>query len=508
MPFPIVVSVLTISIRMEGTPFNDGPPGINQCPIPPGGSYTYRFKVSHYGTYWWHSHYGATMADGLYGAIVVHSPKDPIRSDAEEVLFVSDWYNDQSNTIVAGLRNTSVGYRGMPIPGIPDAVLINGLGQTNCSHVQPGVECTQNEVHVVEAKPGSKLRLRVVNPGMEAMIRFSVDGHVLKVVEADDTPIEPLYMHELDIASGQRYSVILDLDQPDAAYWMRARIAAGCVLLGRELETKAILRYKGREGEPTSQPWPDRAESNAPCVDIDNKYTVVPLHREKLPKPVTQGRMDSAAGEFVDVATGAKFIGFGFNNVTYLNYIQDPVYQQVQEGRHLNTTHFAHLSFSGKGSADLLLNQLDPGIAHPFHLHGRPFSIIARGSGKMTLDGLKDVKLNTVNPLRRDTLHLPVSSWALLRIPLDDPGVWAIHCHLGWHLANGKLAVIVVQPEKLKHLRQPREWYGLCTNNKNEIGPAKRDSDTSDEAGPAGEAGEVDDFAPRQVRRYGETRTV
>ena len=48
----------------------------------------------------------------------------------------------------------------------------------------------------------------------------------------------------------------------------------------------------------------------------------------------------------------------------------------------------------------------------------------------------------------------------------------------------------------------------LCTGNKNEIGPAKRDSDTSDETGPAGEAGEVDDFAPRQVRRYGETRTV
>ena len=92
---------------------------------------------------------------------------------------------------------------------------------------------------------------------------------------------------------------------------------------------------------------------------------------------------------------------------------------------------------------------------------------------------------------------LPVSSWALLRIPLDDPGVWAIHCHLGWHLANGKLAVIVVQPEKLKHLHQPRERYGLCTGDTVEIGPAK--SDASDD---------VDDYTPPQARRYGETRTA
>lgn len=489
------MSLLTVSVRQEGTPFNDGPPGISQCPIPPGGSYTYLFKASHFGTYWWHSHYGATMADGLYGAIVVHSPKDPIQAvDTEEVLFVSDWYDDQSSTIVAGLRDQTVGYRGMPIPGMPDAVLINGVGQTNCSRVQPGVQCSQTEAHVVEAQPGNKLRLRLVNPGMEAMIRFSVDGHVLQVVEADDTPIEPLYLHELDISSGQRYSVVLDLDQPGAAYWMRARIAAGCVLAGHELENKAILRYTGREGDPASEPWPDREESKAPCVDIDNKHTVVPLQRERLPEPVAWGRMDSAAGEFVDVATGAKFIGFGFNETTYVNYIQDPVYQQVQEGRPLNDSHFAHLSFSGRGSADLLLNQLDRGIAHPFHLHGRPFSIVARGSGNMTLEGLKDVELNTENPLRRDTIHMPSASWALLRLPLDDPGVWAIHCHLGWHLANGKLAVIVVQPEKLRRLKQPREWYGLCTGDKAEIGPAKR--------------GIAEEYTPPQARRYGETRTV
>jgi FtsP/CotA-like multicopper oxidase with cupredoxin domain len=32
----------------------DGPAGITQCPIPAGGSFTYKFKIQgQYGTYWW-----------------------------------------------------------------------------------------------------------------------------------------------------------------------------------------------------------------------------------------------------------------------------------------------------------------------------------------------------------------------------------------------------------------------------------------------------------------------
>jgi FtsP/CotA-like multicopper oxidase with cupredoxin domain len=52
----------------------------HQCAIPPGGSFTYNFKVNNqYGSYWyaslptdqadkrWHSHYANKLADGLVG---------------------------------------------------------------------------------------------------------------------------------------------------------------------------------------------------------------------------------------------------------------------------------------------------------------------------------------------------------------------------------------------------------------------------------------------------------
>jgi hypothetical protein len=41
----------------------DGIPGVQQCPIPSGKSFTYTFIADLYGTSWYHSHYSAQYAD-------------------------------------------------------------------------------------------------------------------------------------------------------------------------------------------------------------------------------------------------------------------------------------------------------------------------------------------------------------------------------------------------------------------------------------------------------------
>lgn len=33
-------------------------------------------------------------------------------------------------------------------------------------------------------------------------------------------------------------------------------------------------------------------------------------------------------------------------------------------------------------------------------------------------------------------LVIPRSSYAVLRLITDTPGVWPFHCHIGWHLAS------------------------------------------------------------------------
>lgn len=71
--------------------------GFSQCPIPAGGSFTYEFTVSEqYGTYWYHSHSATQYTDGLLGALIIHSPEEPIAKgidyDEDLVVFMQDWY--------------------------------------------------------------------------------------------------------------------------------------------------------------------------------------------------------------------------------------------------------------------------------------------------------------------------------------------------------------------------------------------------------------------------------
>ena len=56
----------------KDTQLQDGVPSVGQCPIAPGASHRYVFRASLYGTSWYHSHYSAQYADGLFGAIVVY----------------------------------------------------------------------------------------------------------------------------------------------------------------------------------------------------------------------------------------------------------------------------------------------------------------------------------------------------------------------------------------------------------------------------------------------------
>jgi hypothetical protein len=123
------------------------------------------------------------------------------------------------------------------------------------------------------------------------------------------------------------------------------------------------------------------------------------------------------------------------------------------------------------------INVLDPPpLSHPFHLHSRPFYIVARGPGALGTWTKWLAKINTKNPLRRDTITIPHWSWAIIRVPLDDPGVLPLHCHIGWHLSVGKMAVVVIGQDSMKQFTTPNaDWQALCAGtDPNAIGPAKR----------------------------------
>jgi FtsP/CotA-like multicopper oxidase with cupredoxin domain len=163
----------------------------------------------------------------------------------------------------------------------------------------------------------------------------------------------------------------------------------------------------------------------------------------------------------------------------------------VERGQSINSSLIANVAFDGIGGGDIIVNNLDAGIVHPYHLHGRSFFLVARGEGTLTSEGLAGVSLSLDNPVRRDVLQIQGGSWAVLceslrghvscvarsdrrrkhwdelsdacalGIITDTPGVWPLHCHIGWHLAQGKMAAIVVQPDAVERIAQPWDWSNV-----------------------------------------------
>jgi len=40
----------------------------------------------------------------------------------------------------------------------------------------------------------------------------------------------------------------------------------------------------------------------------------------------------------------------------------------------------------------------------------------------------------------------------VIRFMADNPGVWAMHCHVAWHMEGGMLLTFIERPDDLKQL--------------------------------------------------------
>ncbi|WVQ79588.1 hypothetical protein IAT38_001688 [Cryptococcus sp. DSM 104549] len=458
----------------NGTVHMDGVPGITQCPIPAGSSFTYNFTVTgQYGTYWYHSHYSNSMADGLWGPLVIHSLDEPLQRgrdyDVDQLVLVTDWMHDESDVIVAALR-TSDGYRGSGAPPQGDAVLINGVGQ-NCSNTADDSICSNPAPPEIQLPINSTVRLRIISTASHNFLRVSLDSHPFEVVEVDATPVNSVSLHEVSVAPGERFSVLINTTEgaEGDAFWLRANTALSCLGGGFTQTALAV---------PETSAWNDLGGDRDACVGMDEQYSFTPSISKAAPIAAYQTSiLDSKRGTFTDVY-GESFAGFGFNGISYQNQIYNPLLSIVQEGGSCNASLVASVTFSEIGQGTIIINNLDNGISHPYHLHGSEFQLIGRGTGSVTADEFDALSADALvldNPIRKDTLWIQGGSWAALRIVTDNPGVWAVHCHIGWHLAEGKLAAVVVQPEAIASSARPSDWIALCNGtDSSHIGPARR----------------------------------
>lgn len=265
----------------KGTPWEDGVPGVTQCPIPPGKSFTYQVQAELYGTTWYHSHYSAQYAGGLFGPIVIYGPLESKDYDIDiGPIILTDWFHKEYFDLVKQIMapNGSLVFS--------DSNLINGKMNFNCSKLPPTdkTPCTSNVgISKFRFQRGKTHRLRIINTGSEALQRFTIDGHKLKVIANDFVEVEPYETEVVTLGIGQRTDVLVEANGDLDAYWMRSNISVNCSLT-RAPDAYAAIYYDDADDtkDPESTPW--HVPDPATCANDDLSLTR-PVMKLPLPEP-------------------------------------------------------------------------------------------------------------------------------------------------------------------------------------------------------------------------------
>ncbi|OVA13780.1 Multicopper oxidase [Macleaya cordata] len=475
-------------IKQFGTPWADGTASISQCAINAGEYYVYTFKVDKAGTYFYHGHFGMHRSAGLYGSLIVDVAdglKEPFHYDGEFNLLLSDWWHQNVHEQAVALESNPFRWIGEP-----QSILINGRGQYNCSlaaqfnntsgacSIGKDAQCAPD---VLKVLPNKTYRLRIASATSLSSLNLAIGNHKMTLVEADGNYIEPVTVDNLDIYSGESYSVLFTTDQdPTKNYWISASVR------GRLPKTPpglTILNYQPNSPSslPTSPPpippaWNDFNASKS----FSNK--ILALQGSLVPRPPprynrrifllnTQNKINGiikwSLNNISLVLPPTPYLGalkYGLDGKAFdkqnppENFPRD--YDIMKPPVNPNSSYGNGVyRFEFRSTVDVILqnaNILAEGQSdvHPWHLHGHDFWILGYGEGKFTEE--RDEKnLNLKNPPLRNTVVIFPYGWTAIRFIANNPGAWAFHCHIEPHLHMGMGVVFVEGINQIKKMNIP-----------------------------------------------------
>ncbi|KAF9436682.1 hypothetical protein BGZ76_003283 [Entomortierella beljakovae] len=446
----------------NGTNWMDGTTGVTQCPIPPGQSFTYNFTVpNQWGTYWWHAHAASQYIDGIIGPLIIHSPDEPHRGKYDEdlIMMISDHYHTDSGSLVSWFISTE----SEGVEPVPDNGLINGRNSFDCKSdsdalFPSGLKCTPNApLSEFEFKSGLTYRIRIINTGSFADFHFSIDNHTLTVIEADGVDMNPVDVQRIPIHVAQRYSVLVHANQTVGNYWIRALMNTNCFNVDNPAlnpNVMAVVHYDGasKSQVANSKDW----ESNTwfpHCIDLTSDM-LKPVLELDAPEADIQIRLDIS---FQTITQSHINMGY-MNETSWVPLKNDATLFQANKGVSLFDASQFIVTLDTTQTVELIVNNFDEG-AHPFHLHGHVFYVLGTGDGSY-MPGRSI--LNSINPLRRDTVTIPQFGYAVLRFVNDNPGLWTFHCHIDWHMQAGLLMQFLSLPSQVRAFDIPPELEAMC----------------------------------------------
>ena len=454
----------------------DGVPGIGQCPIAPGSTFTYRFRADLYGTTWWHSHWSSQYGSGLFGPLIIYGPKNAAYDADLGPVMISDYYHEYYFTAV----QKTLAPPAEAGPPLAANNLING----KASNGGPGMA-------TFNFTSGKTYRIRLINPSSAAVQKFTIDGYTFTIFANDFVPIEPQETDHVTLSVGQRTDIVVKASgKPTDAVWMRGYRPPPCGPSQGGEEVKAAIFYENadRSQPPTSSPGPNAY--NAYCGN-DPLSQTVPTY------PMAPG--DPSVTEVIPLefkSNGTALLWYMANRTFRADY-NDPLLLDSKDGN-LDFPYIRNVHNYGSNASVRLIIENTGNQPHPMHLHGHNIFVLAEGdcvgaqnttvfgnsaghtqknhdSILVKPDGNPPKKrglkidygtrkkrdttygncwdgtiTNPSNPQRRDVQMLLPAQFIVIQWFQDNPGVWPMHCHIAWHLSAGFSWQVLEDPDSIQ----------------------------------------------------------
>ena len=383
----------------------DGVPDVTAPAIAPGTSFEYRFIAPDPGTYWFHPHVGAQLDTGMIGALIVEDPNEPLGYDDDVTLVFDDWLDGVTSTPdqtledlrANGMSNDSMVDMDMDMSSMEPTA--DGMGISRRQPLGQDTGDVTYPLHLVNgrpaadpfrirARPGQRLRLRLINAGADTAYEFSVGGHRLQVVASDGFPVEPVIVDSLVLGMGERFDVLVEVG--DGAFPVVA------VPVGkRGAPAFAVLRTGGG-----TSPGPVRPQRGGRRL---NYRDLVPEASVRMPARQPDRTLT------VDLTMEDGGRAWSINGTRFPDH--EPL--DLRQGERVR------LEFVNRTM-----------MFHPMHVHGHTFGLVGYGADQ----GIAGLRKDTVNVLPMQRLAVDFDA--------DNPGQWLTHCHNAYHGEMGMMTVL------------------------------------------------------------------
>ena len=473
------------SIHWHGLllPFQfDGVPGVSFPGIKPGETFVYELPaLRQSGTYWWHSHSDLQEQAGHYGPIIIDpAAPDPVQADRDYVLLLSEFSPLHPHTIMAKLKKGEEYFNRQKTSWTDDYRLSGSdrrmwagmrMMPTDIADVTGSTYTYLINGHAPEDSleylfsPGERVRLRIINGSAMSFFNIRIPGVRMSVVQADGKNVRPIEVDEFQIGTAETYDIVVEptaeahtvvAEAMDRSGMAVATLAsrAGARAPVPSLRDPVLLTMTDMGHGGMDHSGGDHSNmGHAPSTGGMDHGSMKMRDTSSLPPNVAVGPgidMVSAnpADRMGDPGLGLDKVGhkvLTYRDLTALEPNDDPRkpsrhmqihltgnmerYMWSFDGRKFNAVADQPIRFAYNERVRVKLVN-DTMMAHPIHLHGHFFELV-NGADRMH------------QPQKHTVIVQPGGS-ATFDLTADEPGDWAFHCHLLYHMHAGMFQVVTV----------------------------------------------------------------